>query len=63
MNVVRLINGFVKIGPHRPGGIESFFSDVTEVTFIVKGALYNVQTLILDAVVVRLVFVMLIALN
>lgn len=52
-NVYRLVEGMVLKGPHLPQGLESYFSDVTETTFIVKGVLYNAQTLILDAVVVR----------
>ncbi|TCD60725.1 hypothetical protein EIP91_009631 [Steccherinum ochraceum] len=52
VNIMRLINGFLRVGPSYPTGVEGFFSDVTEKTFIVKGALYNVQTLILDAAVI-----------
>lgn len=34
--------------------MEGYFADVGEWTYIIVGALYNLQTLILDAVVVRI---------
>ncbi|THH32190.1 hypothetical protein EUX98_g1985 [Antrodiella citrinella] len=38
VNIARLIKGFIKTGPNYPSGVEGCFSDVTEVTFIVKAA-------------------------
>lgn len=52
IDVARLIRGFVIVGPYRPGGPWLFFYSVRDYTFIVKGCLYPVQTLILDGVVV-----------
>ncbi len=53
MNIVRLYEGFISKGPKQPGGSEAYFGDVSEVSFVLKNALYNAQTLILDGVVVR----------
>ncbi|KAI0821752.1 hypothetical protein BC628DRAFT_1328868 [Trametes gibbosa] len=52
VNIVRLYEGFVEKGPKLPGGPETYFGDVWEVSFVLKNALYNVQTLILDGVVI-----------
>ena len=51
-NTARLYQGFLTVGPHIPGGPEAYFRDVSQPTFITKSCLYNLQTLILDAVVV-----------
>lgn len=51
-NIVRLREGLITIGPHQPQGIEEYFKDVSQTTFVIKSTLYNVQTLVLDAVVV-----------
>lgn len=52
VNIIRISEGFVSVGPSLPGGPEQYFQDVAETTFVVKSVLYNVQTLILDGVVV-----------
>ncbi|KAI0643291.1 hypothetical protein C8Q79DRAFT_915631 [Trametes meyenii] len=52
VNIVRLFEGFVKEGPLLPGGPEEYFGDVSRVSFVLKTTLYNVQTLILDGVVI-----------
>ncbi|KAH8078720.1 hypothetical protein BXZ70DRAFT_657842 [Cristinia sonorae] len=57
VNIHRLRNGLLTKGPKRPDGSEGYFGDVTEITYMVKGALYNVQTLILDAVVIYRAYV------
>lgn len=52
VNIVRLYEGFISKGPKQPGGPEAYFGNVSEVSFVLKNALYNAQTLILDGVVV-----------
>ncbi|KAI0370678.1 hypothetical protein BV20DRAFT_1035661 [Pilatotrama ljubarskyi] len=52
VNIVRLYEGFVGRGSKSPGGPEAYFSDVSQVSFVLKNALYNAQTLILDGVVI-----------
>ena len=53
VNIVHICQGFLSIGPTLQGGPTQYFSDVAQPTFIIKSTLYNVQTLLLDAVVVR----------
>lgn len=53
VNIVRICQGFLNIGPALPGGPVQYFNDVAQPTFVIKSCLYNVQTLILDGVVVR----------
>ncbi|CDO73859.1 hypothetical protein BN946_scf185016.g16 [Trametes cinnabarina] len=52
VNMFRLYAGFVSIGPGLPGGPEEYFQDVSRVSCVLKSALLNVQTLILDGVVI-----------
>lgn len=52
VNIMRLYEGFISKGPKQPGGPEAYFGNVSEVSFVLKNALYNAQTLILDGVVV-----------
>lgn len=52
VNLVRICQGFINIGPHLPGGPEQYFADFSQLTFLAKSVLYNIQTLILDAVVI-----------
>ncbi|KAH8079073.1 hypothetical protein BXZ70DRAFT_652915 [Cristinia sonorae] len=52
VNIVRVVKGCINDGPNYPTGIEGWFSDVSEQTFVMKSGLYNTQTLILDAVVI-----------
>ena len=42
------------MGPHLSTGIEGYFSDAARVSWTAKGLLYSSQTLVLDAIVVRL---------
>ncbi|TCD60866.1 hypothetical protein EIP91_009385 [Steccherinum ochraceum] len=57
VNIQWIRNGFITLGPNHVDGIEGYFADVSEPAYIVKGALYNVQTLILDAVVIYRAYV------
>lgn len=52
VNILRLRQGYLSLGPLLPGGPEQFFQDVSQTTFVIKSCLYNAQTLILDGVVV-----------
>ena len=52
VNILRLRQGYLSLGPFLPGGPEQFFQDVSQTTFVIKSCLYNAQTLILDGVVV-----------
>ena len=52
VNIIRVRQGFLTVGPRLPGGSEQFFRDVSTSTFVIKSCLYNTQTVILDAVVV-----------
>lgn len=52
VNIMRVRQGFLTVGPRLEGGPEEFFENVSESTFVIKSCLYNAQTLILDAVVV-----------
>ncbi|KAI0643304.1 hypothetical protein C8Q79DRAFT_1012601 [Trametes meyenii] len=52
VNIARVYQGYVTKGPFLEGGPETFFAAPSEPTFVVKSILYNVQTLILDAVVI-----------
>ncbi|RPD53076.1 hypothetical protein L226DRAFT_563981 [Lentinus tigrinus ALCF2SS1-7] len=57
VNVARLYQGFISRGPTLPGGSEEYFSAATDTTFLLKSCLYNVQTIILDAVVIYRAYV------
>ncbi|KAJ8497015.1 hypothetical protein ONZ51_g764 [Trametes cubensis] len=57
VNITRIFEGFVTKGPFVPGGPEAWFSVVSDPTFVAKSVLYNVQTLILDAVVIYRTYV------
>ncbi|GJE99987.1 hypothetical protein PsYK624_162650 [Phanerochaete sordida] len=57
VNVIRVRDGFLVIGPRLPGGPEQFFRDVSSSTFVIKSCLYNTQTLILDGVVIYRTYV------
>ncbi|EJC97949.1 uncharacterized protein FOMMEDRAFT_162293 [Fomitiporia mediterranea MF3/22] len=52
VNIIRIYQDFLTIGPFLPRGPEQFFQDVTQRTWITKSWLYNIQTLILDGVVI-----------
>ncbi|THH28608.1 hypothetical protein EUX98_g5582 [Antrodiella citrinella] len=51
-NVIRLFRGFFTVGPRLTGGVEAFFSKISEPTFVVKGCLHPIQILILDGAVI-----------
>ena len=52
VNIVRLWQGFLSIGPSLAGGPEQYFQDISQTTFVFKSVVYNIQTLILDGVLV-----------
>lgn len=53
VNIARVYQGFLSKGLSIEGGPEAYFADVSQPTFVIKSCLYNAQTLVLDAVVVR----------
>ncbi|KAI0655014.1 hypothetical protein C8Q70DRAFT_457848 [Cubamyces menziesii] len=57
VNIARVYQGFLTIGPGLPGGPEQYFADVSQPTFVTKSALYCLQTLILDGVVIMRTYV------
>ncbi|KAH8101295.1 hypothetical protein BXZ70DRAFT_122012 [Cristinia sonorae] len=56
-NIIRIREGLMTVGPTFPGGTDGFFLDISQTTFVVKSTLYNVQTLVLDAVVIHRTYV------
>lgn len=54
LNIYSLHQGLITVGPFLKGGSDAYFRDIGRLPFVIKSTLYNVQTLILDAVVVRL---------
>lgn len=56
MDIIHLEHGLVKYRDTFPGGPVAFFADVTQVTFVIKNAIYTLQTLLGDGVVVRQIF-------
>lgn len=52
VDIQRLIDGFITEVDIFPGGPTGFFADVTQRTFLIKNAVYALQTLLGDAVVV-----------
>ena len=58
VNIIHVCQGFLSVGPNLPGGPEYYFSDVSQVTFIVKSCLFNAQTLVFDALVVSPCFLL-----
>ncbi|KAI0773176.1 hypothetical protein BD413DRAFT_656572 [Trametes elegans] len=52
VNIARIYKGFITVGPFVRGGPEAYFEVVSDTTFVVKSIIYNIQTLILDAVVI-----------
>jgi len=57
VNIVRLRQGFITVGPFLGDGPDQYFGSVPEVTFVIKSVLYNTQTLILDAAVIHRTYV------
>ncbi|GJE93982.1 hypothetical protein PsYK624_101490 [Phanerochaete sordida] len=52
VNIERLQEGFLTIGPELPGGPEDYFANFAQRTFLIKSVLFNTQTLILDFAVI-----------
>ena len=52
LNMARIYEGFVAMGPSLPGGPEEYFENISLPTFVAKSCLFNAQSLILDAIVV-----------
>ncbi|KAG2040424.1 hypothetical protein BDR03DRAFT_948691 [Suillus americanus] len=52
VSIIRLEDGFVKYRDTYPGGPVAFFADVSQGTYVIKHALYVLQTLLADGVVV-----------
>ncbi|KAI9066153.1 hypothetical protein FKP32DRAFT_1566382 [Trametes sanguinea] len=57
VNIARVYQGFLTVGPTLPGGAEQYFADVSQRTFVTKSCLYCLQTLILDGVVILRTYV------
>ncbi|KAH8078714.1 hypothetical protein BXZ70DRAFT_1068585 [Cristinia sonorae] len=57
VNAIRVRSGLLARGLSHEGGREGYFADVSERSYIIRGALYNAQTLILDAVVIYRAYV------
>lgn len=52
VDIKRIHTGFVTVRDTYPGGPVAFFASVTEKTFVIKNALYSLQTVVGDGVVV-----------
>ncbi|KAG1725528.1 hypothetical protein EDB19DRAFT_1915044 [Suillus lakei] len=52
VNIIRVEDGFVKYRDTYPGGPAAFFADVSQETYLIKHALYVLQTLLADGVVI-----------
>ncbi|KAG1730443.1 hypothetical protein EDB19DRAFT_1856249 [Suillus lakei] len=52
VNIIRVQDGLVKYRDTFPGGPVAFFGDVTQRTYVIKHALYILQTLLADGVVI-----------
>ncbi|KAG2052716.1 hypothetical protein BDR06DRAFT_887387 [Suillus hirtellus] len=52
VDIIHLEHGLVKYRDTFPGGPVAFFADVTQVTFVIKNAIYTLQTLLGDGVVI-----------
>ncbi|KAG1859834.1 hypothetical protein F4604DRAFT_1153516 [Suillus subluteus] len=50
--IIHVQHGLVKYRDTFPGGPVAFFTDVTQDTFVIKNAIYNIQTLLGDGVVI-----------
>ncbi|TFY54988.1 hypothetical protein EVG20_g9484 [Dentipellis fragilis] len=53
VNILHVCEGFVGIGSTMSGGPVEYFSDVTRTSFVTKSWLYNIQTIVFDAVVIH----------
>ncbi|OJA18399.1 hypothetical protein AZE42_09781 [Rhizopogon vesiculosus] len=56
VDIVRIEEGLVKYRDTFKGGPPAFFADVAQVTFVTKNAIYIMQTLLGDGVVVSSIF-------
>lgn len=54
VDIVRIGEGLVKYRDTFPGGPLAFFADVAQTTFVMKNAIFTLQTLVGDGVVVGL---------
>ncbi|KAG2120250.1 hypothetical protein DEU56DRAFT_928448 [Suillus clintonianus] len=52
VNIVRVQDGLIKYRDTFPGGPVAFFGDVSQETYVIKHALYIIQTLLADGVVI-----------
>lgn len=52
IDIIRLDYGLVKLRDSFPNGPAAFFADVTQKTYVAKNAIYILQTLLADGVVV-----------
>ncbi|KAI9455616.1 hypothetical protein HD554DRAFT_2240122 [Boletus coccyginus] len=52
VDIVRIDHGLVKEANTFPGGPNAFFGDVAQPTFVIKNAIYTLQTLLGDGVVI-----------
>ncbi|EJC99739.1 uncharacterized protein FOMMEDRAFT_160184 [Fomitiporia mediterranea MF3/22] len=57
VNIVRVCQGLLNVGPNLPEGPQQYFDDVTQPTFITKIIMSNLQAIILDAVVIYRTYV------
>jgi hypothetical protein len=57
VDIIRLEDGLVKYRDTFPKGPAAFFADVTQETYVAKNAIYILQTLLADGVVVGSNFV------
>jgi len=51
VDIVRTDEGLVKYRYTFPGGPLAFFADISQYTYVVKNAIYTLQTLVGDGVV------------
>lgn len=52
VSIIRVEDGLVKDRDTYPGGPAAFFADISQETYVIKHALYILQTLLADGVVV-----------
>ncbi|KAI0702359.1 hypothetical protein C8T65DRAFT_741524 [Cerioporus squamosus] len=57
INIIRIYQAFVTVGPHVYGGPEACFEELSHATFLVKSCLCCTQTLIIDGVVIYRAYV------
>lgn len=57
VDIIRVEDGLVRYRDTFPGGPSAFFADVTQVTYVTKGLIFILQTLLGDIVVVGSILV------